>query len=90
VDRTIGRLVWTETAPKHSYLPAEPRLLIDSQRLMAMVGAQTSPRLEIVPLSAETLAAGRELVASGATAKDVGLPPLAIADWSAVKNIVLE
>lgn len=77
VERGSSDIVWIDDTQKSPSDVGQPRRFVDNNRLLDF-GSDSERRMTmtLAAISNETLAANREMIASGATAFDNGLPPL--------------
>ncbi|TWT33059.1 SHD1 domain-containing protein [Blastopirellula retiformator] len=77
VERGSPDIVWIDDTQKSSSDVGQPRRFVDNNRLLDF--ASDSDRrmtMALTAISNDTIASNREMIASGATAFDNGLPPL--------------
>ncbi|MCC9607397.1 hypothetical protein LOC68_12975 [Blastopirellula sp. JC732] len=77
VERTSPAIVWADTTTKTTTGQGQPRRFVDNDRFLDFNhDADRKLTLTLGEISSETLKSNREMIASGATAFDQGLPPL--------------
>jgi len=87
VERESGTIIWSMPFEPRNGLPAGPRILMDSGRMIAFTGKSREEMLRVLPLPREKIEAASGIARSGGDVSDAVLPKVHEIDVGSVKTI---